>query len=366
MTEKNKHGLSRYIDSETARVIRKNAGFGCAICGLAFYQYEHFDPEFKDAIEHHPKGITLLCGTHHDLKTRGSISINAVKEAANSPKCLEQGFSHSALEFSKNEIVVQIGSTRFYNPTSILTINGDSIFSIQPPEEVGSPYLLTFIPEDSPDSNKIVKNEWFGNVGNWDITTIGNRIVVKKNSNKVILDIQNIPGEIFILNKINVKYKGFAIQDKTIEERKIGPHNIQKEKIITVTNPSGREIARFGGINLDYNEMRWPNALEVVGEYMNATMSNLTMKGGRINLLTDPNTSPTIHSLNLNSVSFTTGMDSNVRKFAQIITNLLPRIHQLNSFDRNTIRLQLAMLKHTGLYKQLSSPDRRIIEKLNI
>ena len=46
MGEKNKYGLGRYIESDTRRLIRKRCGFGCVICGIGFFDYEHFDPDF--------------------------------------------------------------------------------------------------------------------------------------------------------------------------------------------------------------------------------------------------------------------------------------------------------------------------------
>lgn len=61
MAEKNKYGLSRYVPSDVRRIVRQRCGFGCVICGLSLYDYEHFAPYFKDAKSHDPDGITLLC-----------------------------------------------------------------------------------------------------------------------------------------------------------------------------------------------------------------------------------------------------------------------------------------------------------------
>ncbi len=45
----NKHGLKRYIEADIRRKIRHDAGYGCVICGNIFVDYEHIEPEFKDA-----------------------------------------------------------------------------------------------------------------------------------------------------------------------------------------------------------------------------------------------------------------------------------------------------------------------------
>lgn len=60
-SEKNQYGLSKHRPSSVEEEIRQRCGFGCVICGLCFYDYEHFNPDFKDARIHDPRGMTLLC-----------------------------------------------------------------------------------------------------------------------------------------------------------------------------------------------------------------------------------------------------------------------------------------------------------------
>jgi hypothetical protein len=74
MSESDRFGLSRAIPPEVARKVRRRSKFGCVICRGAIYQYEHIDPEFKDATAHDPSHICLLCGGRHDRVTRGRIS----------------------------------------------------------------------------------------------------------------------------------------------------------------------------------------------------------------------------------------------------------------------------------------------------
>ena len=58
----NRFGLGRDIPGTTKRIVRQRCGFGCVVCGAAFYQYEHVDPAFADARVHDPEKICLLCG----------------------------------------------------------------------------------------------------------------------------------------------------------------------------------------------------------------------------------------------------------------------------------------------------------------
>lgn len=70
----NKHGLKRYIEADIRRKIRHDAGYGCVICGNIFVDYEHIEPEFKDAKKHDPEKMTLLCKGCHDDVTDTRIS----------------------------------------------------------------------------------------------------------------------------------------------------------------------------------------------------------------------------------------------------------------------------------------------------
>lgn len=75
-TETNRHGLSRYIPPNIKRTIRKQCGFGCVVCGVAFSMYEHIDPEFCDAKEHDPNKMELLCGSCHGICDKLLITLN--------------------------------------------------------------------------------------------------------------------------------------------------------------------------------------------------------------------------------------------------------------------------------------------------
>lgn len=87
----NKYGLSRDIPESVKLRIRQHAGFGCVICGLGIVEYEHVDPEFKDAKVHDPEKMTLLCPICHTKATSGLFSKDRVKEAMEDPVCKRKG-----------------------------------------------------------------------------------------------------------------------------------------------------------------------------------------------------------------------------------------------------------------------------------
>ncbi len=120
----NNYGLSRYIPSEIKQEIRKNSGFGCVICGLFIYEYEHIDPEFKNARTHDSKNICLLCPTHHSKVTKGLISKDLVREAYKNPISKQTGYVND-FEFAilRRPVTVRIGNIIFNNPTLLLKVD---------------------------------------------------------------------------------------------------------------------------------------------------------------------------------------------------------------------------------------------------
>ncbi len=102
MSEINIHGLTRTIPSDIKRKIRQRTGFGCIVCGLGIFQYEHIKPEFSEAKEHDPDKMTTLCGSCHDKVTRKIWSKNKIIRHNQAPKCRELGYSRDFFDIGDN------------------------------------------------------------------------------------------------------------------------------------------------------------------------------------------------------------------------------------------------------------------------
>lgn len=367
---KNKFGLTRHIPADVAREVRRNCGFGCAICGSAFYHYEHYDPEFNEANEHNANGITLLCAQHHDAKTRGRISTETIVNAATNPKCKQEGFSYGPLEFGIKSSIVQIGSTLFLDSKNIICVNGEPVLSIKPPEEDKGPFLLTLVTEDSHTSNRIVDNEWIGDAQSWDITTEGRNIIVRDQVGKILLELENIPNEKFVLHQINISYRNFKIVTKHIKQKEFDGIVILEEKVLTIINPHGREIARVGASGGSLNEIKWENALEIVGNYMNPILENVNMKGGNINLLCNDTSPMRIVGNTFESVKLNLGIDAKLESFIEETSTLLKDFikvnrnkYRINPKRRAKLKNEYKILRYTSLINQLTKKDRGFISE---
>ena len=238
--EINRFDLRRHIPSEVARAVRQRCGFGCVVCGAAIYDYEHFNPEFKDARIHDPSGIVLLCPNHHRAKG-GFISISKLNKCASSPFCKSTGFSHTEMDIDK--LVVNVGPLTADHCRTVLEIK--SVFCInkiairsalvswlpawaiqavtkaiwfEPPEEEGAPLRLNLVINDASNAKIawIDNNIWHGSAKAFDISIVAgkerSRIKVMTCNKRAILDLEFLPPNKINLSRFYSYYSGQLVE----------------------------------------------------------------------------------------------------------------------------------------------------------
>jgi hypothetical protein len=80
------------IPSDIKRKVRQRCGFGCVICGLPLYEYDHLVP-WSEVETHEADNLVLLCDRHHREKTSGLLHLAKVVEANEVPANLATGLS---------------------------------------------------------------------------------------------------------------------------------------------------------------------------------------------------------------------------------------------------------------------------------
>jgi hypothetical protein len=363
----NNHGLSRIIPEDVKRQVRQNCGFGCCICGNAFYHYDHYNPEFADAKVHDPNGITLLCANHHDAKTRGRLSSESVSNAAASPYCKSHKHSFGSIEFFDTNVVVQIGSTKYLDPTNIIRIDGIPILSIKQPVDKNSPYLISLLTSDDENSCKIIDNEWFGNSSVWDVTTEGSSIVVREKKGKKILEIEAVPQENFIIKKIAINYKGYRIQTLDIPYQKIGGLTIEKETVLVVINSDDLEVVRIGSSSLDINQINAENAIDLEDGYFTSKLINSEIINSNLTLISKNGLKEVSGNI-LTGSKINFGIDTIVLSFIKNYNNICKQFDIHKNLDYvdpkllNELFDQYKYLLVTYKIKQITKAERGIIE----
>lgn len=221
MANTNDHGLSRTIPEAVKREVRQRCGFGCVICGLGFYDYEHFAPDFVDSTEHNPDGMTLLCPRCNQLRARGRLSRETVAQANQNPFCIRNGHAHEMFDFHSEPIEIMFAGVTFYDCTHLIMVNGRSILSVTPPLKENFPVLLSGLFCDSVGREALVinENEWSANIGTWDVECIGPRITIRTGLGNIALILRmNAPRGITI-ERVDMLFEGvrFRGNDKSLQ-----------------------------------------------------------------------------------------------------------------------------------------------------
>lgn len=209
--QKNIYGLPRNIPTQVKREVRQRDGFGCVLCAVPIIQYEHVDPEFKDAKEHSVTAITLLCPTCHSKVTGKQISKEIVKEAMKDPAANRVSQIGDRLQFTKSHPTVVLGGATFVECEIPLMVKDKEIISIR--QDDGRYFLNANLWDGKgKQSLQIVDNEWLVSKENlWDLTIIGNRVSIheKGKSPTLVFRIEN--SNKFIIEKFDMKISGNRI-----------------------------------------------------------------------------------------------------------------------------------------------------------
>ena len=82
----------RDIPEPIKRQVRQRCGFGCVVCGLPLFEFEHLKG-WANVQRHVAEEITLLCDRHHREKTSGLLPIADIEAADASPFNFRTGVS---------------------------------------------------------------------------------------------------------------------------------------------------------------------------------------------------------------------------------------------------------------------------------
>lgn len=210
------HGLSRHIPESVKLQVRQRSAFGCIRCRSALYNYEHIEPEFKDAREHDASRIALLCPSCHSLVTKGRIPkseiLNLYKitrsSAFTTPPVDDEFFQC----YSEN-VTVKMGGATFENFTSIINVDGIDILSYRL-DQITKKYVVSgrFFGASGNELFEIVDNQWIGNLDLWDVEQVGKRLTVKESIGHTSFKaIKNNKESILEIEDLNMKIGNFHI-----------------------------------------------------------------------------------------------------------------------------------------------------------
>jgi hypothetical protein len=183
------------IGSEVEREVRRRCGFGCVICGLPLYEYDHI-LGWSNVQRHVAEEITLLCDMHHHEKTNGLLPLDRVVAANREPFNLRRGVSKPYnLHYSGTGCETIIGSNRFVTAdpgggtvSVALIIDETPIVGF----ELSDGHLLLNLQlfDDRNDLVvRVIRNELVYSTSPWDIRLRGRNLLVRAAERRILVDI---------------------------------------------------------------------------------------------------------------------------------------------------------------------------------
>lgn len=208
---------NRNIPLPIQREVRQRCGFGCVICGLPLYEYEHME-EWAVVKRHVADEITLLCDQHHREKTGGLLPIEVVRAANKSPYNLREGNSKPYnLHFAGTEATVEIGSNSFtcqdkgYGTTMVpVSVDGMPLIGLILADGHLLLNLVVFDEFNSPVLH-IKNNQLIYSTSPWDIQLVGKKLTIREAHKKILFEIEFYPPSRVVINRGRLLRNGVEI-----------------------------------------------------------------------------------------------------------------------------------------------------------
>ncbi|MGL1040498.1 hypothetical protein ACSTDR_22195 [Vibrio vulnificus] len=208
---------SRNIPLPIQREVRQRCGFGCVICGMPLYEYEHME-EWATVKRHVADEITLLCDQHHREKTGGLLPVEVVKEANKSPFNLKEGNSKPYnLHFSGKEATVEIGGNSFtcqdqgYGTAMIpVSVDGTPLIGLILADGHLLLNLVIFDECNAPVLH-IKNNQLIYSTSPWDIQLVGKKLTIREAHKKILFEIEFFPPNKVVINRGRLLRNGVEI-----------------------------------------------------------------------------------------------------------------------------------------------------------
>jgi hypothetical protein len=205
------------IPSHIKRKVRQRCGFGCVICGLPIYEYDHI-PGYGRVKRHRAEEITLLCPHHHAEKTKGLLPAARVSGADKDPFNLKQGVT------SPYSFWFEAGAPEIVLGTQLFTCNDMRRPTLMAPVVVHRhiPFAFTLdtrglmLNLDARDSHNkrvllIRDSELIVPAASWDVAFVGTNLSIWEKSRDLSLCLQISPPHRITLTRYHINVAGITI-----------------------------------------------------------------------------------------------------------------------------------------------------------
>lgn len=188
----------RNIPQPIQKQLRREANFGCALCGCPIIEYAHIIP-YRNIQAYLPENIVALCPNHYTNFNRGEFSDSYLRDAKNNPH--NKTYIQDAFFIDSQDIAVNVGKSKFINTSRILAVNDFDIISIKRENER---YILLDINFFDKLNNLIAvvyENSWTAEKtasAVWEIVYKPHHLVIRNTSRNLFFESKIENEELFI------------------------------------------------------------------------------------------------------------------------------------------------------------------------
>lgn len=183
---------SRTIPEGVKREVRQRCFFGCIVCGMPIFEYDHVTP-FAEVMAHEPDNLVLLCPNHHRDKTAGRLPIDRLEFYKANPHNSNREFSSIYRAEPTKGMLVNVSQNIILNPifmdgyVSLFQVNGIDAVALYRNDGWIS---LSFTATDDKGNIilKVDKGEMVINTNCWDFRYEGNNILVHTGFGQKVLE----------------------------------------------------------------------------------------------------------------------------------------------------------------------------------
>jgi len=175
--------------------LRREAGFGCCVCGLPIIQYHHIIP-WAEEQHFRPEDMMVLCPTHHDQATKGAMLEREQRKHKAKPRNILLGYAQGLLKVNQPLSAIRIGSNLLYGEGTLLSVDDEPLLSLFMGDDDNLEISLRLHGEDGTLLVEIDRNEWkTGNALPWDIQADWQKLRIREGARQMalMLDCTSLP-----------------------------------------------------------------------------------------------------------------------------------------------------------------------------
>lgn len=116
------------VPSSVARQLRREAGYGCCVCGFPVFEYHHIVP-FSVEPHFRPEDMMVLCKNCHGRATAGAFPEREQRDAKARPRNIRAGVAQGQLQ-AQGSRYPRIGSMLFIGEGPLLIVDGLPLLSL--------------------------------------------------------------------------------------------------------------------------------------------------------------------------------------------------------------------------------------------